>query len=201
MLSRNLSRASSKQGASKRLYDALRSLDKTGRGTLTIEALQQGLVALDLVPNASNDELLNLFRSCDLEGNGSIDYKMFAAQLQAREAQGKQLLVPGFRGASARAPARATPGSLQTAVRQRLHIKHGMLRESLQAVDEAKTGKVPLSTLKAVLKDLNVVTKEQLASGELDAFFSQHVANGQVDYARFVDGVKQQDLAQLDSFK
>jgi len=196
MLSHSLSRKSDK-GPTKRLREALRSMDTGGRGCLSIEQLQQGLVALDLVPNGTNDQLLHLFRSCDQDGNGSIDYNMLVTKLQAQESQGKPLLVPGFRGSVARGPTRATPGSLVAAVKKRLQIKHVMLRESLIAADKTQSGKVALSTLKEVLKDLNIVNKEQLASGELEGYFTQFSKAGQVDYIRFADSVKAQDMAQL----
>ena len=66
---------------------------------VTIEELQQGLVALDLVPAAPNAALLELFRNCDRDGQGNIDYDVLCTKLQGFEAKGNAMFVPGYRGA------------------------------------------------------------------------------------------------------
>jgi len=100
VMSRTLSRHSDK-GETKRLVGALRMLDQGQTGQLSIEQLQKCLVTQNMVPNASNDELLNLFRSCDEAGNGMIDYNKLSTKLQARETQGNPIFVTGYRAPSA----------------------------------------------------------------------------------------------------
>jgi len=79
----------------------------------------------------------------------------------------------------------------------RLNNKHQILKSALATADVDRIGSVPLSSLKDVLVSLNVVTPQQLASGELDGFLMQHSQGGQVNYNAFADSVKAQDLAQL----
>lgn len=203
------SRGGANVGGVKRLRDAFRSLDANNTGTVTIEELQQGLVALDLVPAASNNELLQLFQSCDRDGQGNIDYNELVQKLQMREAQGNPMFVPGYRGpgtafshkGGSRVGSRATPGTLLSAVDSRLHMKHKMLKDALSAADPQQTGKVALATLKDVLQSLNIVSKQQLASGDLDDFLGQYTNGGTVRYNEFADSVKAQDMAQLTALR
>lgn len=201
--------SSSSNVGARRLRDAFRALDKGNKGTVTIEELQQGLVALDLVPTATNASLLELFRVCDRDGHGNINYNEFVRMLQEREAAGKPMFIPGYRGGGAMVSqsqhsrsrhARAsntTPGTLVSAMTQRLHTKYKMLKETLDAADREGRGTVSLDTLKNILVGLNVVDKAQLKTGELEEFFRQYTKGGMIDYGRFADSVKAQDLAQL----
>jgi len=91
------------KGGTRRMREAFRSLDRDQTGTVTIEELQQGLVALDLVPAAPNAALLELFRNCDRDGQGNIDYDVLCTKLQGFEAKGNAMFVPGYRGAGGRA--------------------------------------------------------------------------------------------------
>jgi Ca2+-binding EF-hand superfamily protein len=161
-------------------------------------------VALDLVPNAPNGALLELFQSCDRDGGGNIDYTQLAQKLQAKEAAGQPVFIPGYRGGGAaqvgnsRMGPRTTPGTLLAATQERLNVKHKMLKQALTAADPNGAGTVPLATLKQVLVSLNVVSKQQLSTGELDDFLNGHSRGGNVNYKQFADSVKAQDLAQLD---
>merc|ERR1719158_755264 len=71
------------------LHQTLRGFDKARRGTVTIEQLQQGLVELNMVPAASNDVILDLFKSCDRDGNGNIEYDELMHVIQEHAAAGK----------------------------------------------------------------------------------------------------------------
>jgi len=201
------SRAPSSKGVgSRRLRDAFLALDKGKTGTLTIEELQQGLVALDLVPTATNAALMELFRVCDRDGHGNIDYNELVRMIQERDAAGKPMFIPGYRGGgrmmsqsqgSRGRGSTTTPGTLLSAMNTRLATKYAMLKSTLESADRAKRGTIPLDTLKDVLLSLNILDKAQLKTGELDSFFGQYTKQGQVDYGRFADSVKAQDLAQL----
>jgi len=83
-----------------RLRQAFVAFDKSRSGTVTIEQLQQGLVALNLVPATSNAVMLDVFKSCDRDGNGNIDYDRLCRVIQDYEASGQPLFVPGY-GSSA----------------------------------------------------------------------------------------------------
>jgi len=80
---------------------------------------------------------------------------------------------------------------------QRLNTKHKMLSETLKAADREKRGTLPVSTLKEVLVNLNVTDKSQLEAGQLDSFLKQHESGGMVNYTKFADSIKAQDVAQL----
>ena len=84
---------------------------------------------------------------------------------------------------------------------QRLSAKHAMLKDAFQKSDTEGQGRVPLNTVKEVLVGMNVVSKQQLQTGELDNFLAEHAQGGMVDYTRFADSIQREDQMQLQSLR
>jgi len=178
---------------------------------VSIEQVQQGLVACGLVPAAPNQALLDLFQSCDCDGQGNIDYQKLATTIYAQEAAGRPVFVTGYNtgGGGGGGPAsrmggggsRISTGTLQVTA-QRLSAKHTALRDALQRSDAEGQGRVPLATLKEVLVGMNIVSNQQLQSGELDDFLGGHIQpGGMIDYNQFADSIKMEDQRQLQSLR
>ena len=171
----------------------LSAYDREGTGTISIENVQKGLVSMNLVPATSNQALMDLFQSCDRDGQGNIDYVKLATTVQARETQGNPLFAAGYNNdgtASRMSQTRATPGTM-------LSSKHRMLKDALSRCDTQGTGTVSVETLKMVLMDMGVVTRDQVTSGEVDGFLEQHNRGGQVNYHEFADSIKREDMKTL----
>ena len=205
--SRGLSGARPRGSAARpgNLLATLRAFDRQGQGMVTIEQVQEGLVACDLVPAAPNKVLLDLFQSCDRDGQGNIDYKQLATIVQAQEAAGQPIFVTGYNSSGGPASrmggaTRVSTGTFQATV-QRLNAKHSMLKDALKRSDTEGQGRVPLQTLKDVLVSMNVISQQQLQTGELDAFLGEHTQGGMVDYNRFADSIQRDDQRQLESLR
>jgi len=80
------------------LRKAFLTIDKDRSGSLTIDEIRNELQKFQIYqenPASSEQMLDNLFARCDVDGNGKIDYKEFAAHLAHSQVQDSQVFGTG----------------------------------------------------------------------------------------------------------
>lgn len=82
----NLIEASNRKNDKFDLKGTFEMYDKDGSGTISAEEFKEMLELLDIGSNISNEELSDLVKVFDLDGDGQVDYREFISIVQGEEA-------------------------------------------------------------------------------------------------------------------